>query len=187
MLNFKCRNLQFILFMCILGFGPLMGQKSVAQNFQQALAMANISDLAKTGKKAAFCRNSKEMIKFLTRNGENENNPALYQLFLGALVGPFKIVGDAALLDWDAHVTLRNEVSNVIEKKTCQWSKEDYPRLFDLIELKQAYWKQMVTLQKEARPDPCEDKIAEAMAEVTELLRVTFSHCEEMMLLIPMD
>jgi hypothetical protein len=173
--------------MCLFVFVPLIGQKSVAQETQQEVAMATISDLAKAGKKAAFCRNSREMFKLLTLNGENENDPALYQLFLGALVGPVKIIGDAALIDWNAHVTLSNEVSNVIQKKTCQWSKNDYPRIAALMSLQQDYRKQISTEKKEGRPDPCGDKIENAMALVGDLLRVTFSQCEEVMLLIPYD
>ncbi len=106
---------------------------------------------------------------------------------MGALVGPLKIVGDAALIDWYAQVTLSNEVSNVIEKKTCQWSNFHYPRLFELTELKQAYREQIFTGKKEVRPDQCDDKIEDAMALVGELLHVTFSHCEEQMRAIQKD
>jgi hypothetical protein len=190
-----------IIFICLFGIVPfLIEQKSVAQGTQQeldkpiivggtslsqkvqkSLAMKTISDLAKAAKKAAFCRNSTEMIEFLTLNGENENDPALYQLFLGLLVVPLKIVGDAAFIDWNAHVSLSDEVSNVIENRTCQFSNENYPYLAAFVKLRQDYSERSSNEDKniKADPDQCDDKVENAMALVAELLDRTFSHCEE--------
>lgn len=193
-----------IIFICLFGIVPLIGQKSVAQGTQhelektivertsdsqkvrKGLSMETISDLAKAAKKAAFCRNSTEMIKFLTLNGDNENDPALYQLFLGLLVVPLKIVGDAALIDWNSHVSLSGEVSNVIEKGMCELSYENYPYLSILFELRQNYNERKSSENKNEGPHQCDEKVDNALALVSKLLDRTFSHCEEVMLLIPL-